>query len=63
MSSNQAKNSFWEISMEDLEEWCKWNEALAMSWITWKFEWDVESILDRVERFRKYEWNNLYDNY
>lgn len=61
MSSNQAKNTFWELDINTLDKEL-WVEA-TIWYLRDKFDWDIVDILQRVEEYRKSDWYNLPDNY
>lgn len=44
-----SKNQFGELSLDDLEEWFKWNESLALSYLEkfWDEIWDIK---DRIQQ-------------
>lgn len=44
-----SKNQFGELSLDDLEEWFKGNEALALSYLEkfWDEIWDIK---DRIQQ-------------
>lgn len=47
------QDDFWEISLDDLEEWFWWNERLALSYLEPKFEDLSEEIKDRIQKSLK----------
>lgn len=47
------QDDFWEISLDDLEEWFWWNGRLALSYLELKFEDLTDEIKDRIQKSLK----------
>jgi len=54
-----SKNQFWELSLDDLDEWFEWNERLALSYLE-KFWDEIDDIKDRIQKTLIVDWKN-YD--
>jgi len=54
-----SKNQFWELSLDDLDEWFWWNERLALSYLE-KFWDEIDDIKDRIQKTLIVDWKN-YD--
>lgn len=55
-----SKNQFWELSLDDLEEWFKWNETLALSYLNPKFEEVTEDIKERIRIQLLTDWEEVF---
>lgn len=54
-----SKNQFWELSIDDLDEWFWWNERLTLSYLE-KFWDEIDDIKTRIQNTLIVDWRN-YD--
>ena len=62
MKTNWAKDTFWELSLDWLQEDFWDNESLALDYLNWKFGEDVtDDICNRIKNTLIVDWKN-YDS-